>query len=143
MPTRVLRGRCLCGAIHYECSGPVESVALCHCESCRRASGAHIVAWLTVRADRMKFTQGTPREFASSAPVRRTFCADCGSPLTYRHRERADSVDVTVATLEDPNAVAPEYHVWMQDAVRWERDSGTLPRYATSHAEGVAVKPTR
>jgi hypothetical protein len=133
----------MCGAIRYECSGPIESVALCHCESCRRVSGAHIVAWLTVRADGLKFTQGSPREFASSAPVLRTFCAQCGTPLTYRHRDSPASIDVTVATLDDPNSVAPEYHVWMEDAVRWERGCDALPRYQTSRAADASVKPTR
>jgi hypothetical protein len=143
MSVQVLRGGCLCRAVRYECATPIESVALCHCESCRRASGAHVVAWLTVRAAALHFTQGSPRDFASSQPVRRTFCPECGSPLTYRHQDSGDCVDVTVATLDDPSAVAPEYHVWMEDAVRWEPACDGLPRYRTSHSAAVLYKPVK
>ena len=143
MSGRILHGGCLCRAVRYECSGPIESVALCHCESCRRSCGAHVVAWFTVRTDGFRLSHGTAREFASSPPVRRTFCAQCGSPLTYRHRDRADCIDVTVATLEDPSALAPQYHVWVADALRWERSCDELPRYRTSHSAAVLDKPIK
>jgi len=45
MPGQRLTGRCLCGAVRYECGAPISPAAFCHCESCRRASGAHAVAW--------------------------------------------------------------------------------------------------
>jgi len=82
-------------------------------------------------------THGAARQFASSPPVWRTFCAQCGSPLTYRHRDRADSIDVTVATLDDPNALAPQYHVWTEDALRWEPTCAGLPRHRTSQAAAM------
>jgi hypothetical protein len=138
-----LRGGCLCRTVRYECEAPVSSAALCHCESCRRASGAHVIAWLAVRTEAFRFTHGSPREFVSSPPVRRSFCADCGSPLTYRHRDSPETVDVTIATLDDPNAVVPEYHVWMEDALRWEDLCDTLPKYRTSHASGMPFKRAR
>ena len=143
MSAEVLRGGCLCRAVRYECTHPVSSVALCHCESCRRASGAHVIAWLTVRSAAFRFTHGAPRELVSSPPVRRTFCANCGSPLTYQHRDSPESIDVTVATLDDPNAVVPEFHVWMEDALAWEDRCDTLPRYRTSRTDGLSVKPAK
>jgi hypothetical protein len=129
-----LRGRCLCGAVHYESGPPVSRAAFCHCESCRRASGAHIVAWTTVRRDGYTITRGMPREFGSSPPVRRTFCGDCGTPLTYSHTEAPDTVDVTIATVDDPGAIAPIDHLWMEDAVAWDRPCDGLPQYRTTRA---------
>jgi len=41
-------GGCLCGAVRYRMVGAPLSSAICHCASCRRASGAPTVAWLTV-----------------------------------------------------------------------------------------------
>ena len=62
-------GRCLCGAVTYECGPPVIKPSFCHCESCRRAAGAHVVAWATVKRDSFRITAGSPRSFASSPPV--------------------------------------------------------------------------
>ncbi len=140
MSVGILCGGCLCRAVRYECSAAIESAALCHCESCRRASGAHVVAWFSVRAESFRFTHGSPREFASSPAVRRTFCAQCGSPLSYWHRDSSDIIDVTVASLDEPAAVTPECHVWLQDAVRWESTCADLPRYRTSRSAAILFK---
>ena len=35
-------GGCLCGAVRYRISGPIDSV--CHCVMCRRSSGATFAA---------------------------------------------------------------------------------------------------
>lgn len=48
-PTPLLTGGCLCGSIRYECGPPVSAPAFCHCASCRRGAGAHVVAWMTVQ----------------------------------------------------------------------------------------------
>ena len=39
------QGCCQCGAVRYSVSGPVIATTLCHCVSCRRATGGVSVAW--------------------------------------------------------------------------------------------------
>jgi hypothetical protein len=77
-----LEGGCLCGAVRYRCAAPDRPATLCHCTSCRRAAGAHVVAWFTVAASSLSFTEGTPAIYRSSPPVQRGFCARCGTQLT-------------------------------------------------------------
>jgi hypothetical protein len=127
--SEILTGRCLCGAIHFRCGPVLYPPTLCHCESCQRASGAPAVAWLTVKASDLAYSGDAPREFASSADVVRTFCGRCGTPLTYRNTRRADEIDITVCSLDDPDRAAPTDHIWIQDAPRWERHSADLPRH--------------
>ncbi|HLB96956.1 MAG TPA: GFA family protein, partial [Acetobacteraceae bacterium] len=67
--SEILTGRCLCGAIRYRCGPLLYPPTLCHCESCRRASGAHAVAWLTIRTVDLAFTGAAACEFASSPGV--------------------------------------------------------------------------
>jgi hypothetical protein len=131
----VLSGRCLCGAIRYQCGPPLSPPTLCHCESCRRASGAHAVGWLTVQAAHFSYSAGAPREFASTPAVRRSFCAACGTPLTYRHARRAGEVDVTLCSLETAVQLAPVDHVWMQDALAWDRPADGLLQHRASRRE--------
>src|ERR1700749_4733512 len=96
----VMTGRCLCGAVTYECGPPVVAPSLCHCESCRRAAGAHVVAWATVSRETFRILTGSARSFASSPPVLRQFCQQCGTPLTYSNESWPDTIDVTIATLD-------------------------------------------
>jgi len=77
------------------------------------------VAWVTFPAERFAWVRGTPAEFASSPGVRRTFCGRCGTSLTYRSDERADEIDVTTASLDDPEAFPPEKEVFAEQKLSW------------------------
>ena len=123
----LLDGGCLCGAVRYRCGMPPRPATYCHCTSCRRAAGAHAVAWFTVPAASLVFTQGQPAAYRSSPPVLRGFCARCGTQLTYRNERSPGEVDVTIGSLDDPSRVAPTAHIWMEDAAAWDVPGDGLP----------------
>ena len=63
------RGGCLCNSIAYRITGaPAQS--LCHCRSCRLASGVPSVAWIVVKCSDLAFVTGDPVRFRSSPPRR-------------------------------------------------------------------------
>jgi hypothetical protein len=74
-------------------------------------------------------TEGQLAEYRSSPEVRRGFCASCGTSLTYRHLRRAEEVDVALTTLDDPDALAPEEHIWVEDKLSWETIADGLPQF--------------
>ena len=133
---RFIEGGCLCGAVRYRLSAPPFESTVCHCRSCRRASGAPAVGWITQKLDRVEFTRGAPREYRSSPPVLRGFCGACGTPLTWKHRDAADSIDITTASLDDPAAFPPADHTWVGEGVPWARFDDDLPKYQRSRREG-------
>jgi hypothetical protein len=87
------------------------------------------VAWATVKRAEYRVTRGSPREFASSPRVVRTFCERCGTQLTYWSEDSAGTIDITLASLDDPNAIAPADHIWMEDAPSWDRPGDGLPQW--------------
>jgi len=122
-------GGCLCGAIRYGPRGAPTVSMICHCCTCRRAAGSPTVAWLTCSAENFSWMRGKPAAFASSPAVVRTFCASCGTPLTYTHAERPSEVDVTTCTLDNPEAFPPTYHAWVSHALAWVRCGDALTAY--------------
>lgn len=110
--SEVHEGGCLCGRVRYRVAGGLGPAAHCHCRSCRRASGALAVTWITVPLARFAFTRGEPADLESSPGVVRRFCPTCGSPLTYWNAGTSEDVDVTVATLDAPENARVEFHVW-------------------------------
>ena len=114
-------GGCLCGAVRYAVHGEPKVSMICHCNTCRRAAGAPVVAWVTFPTDRFSLVRGAPAAFHSTPPVTRTFCATCGTPLTYVHAERPSEIDVCTATLDDPEAFPPTHHSWVSESPRWLR----------------------
>jgi len=138
MDEETISGGCLCGATRYVAQGrPVLSM-ICHCRSCRRAGGAPAVGWVTFALADVVFVRGTPASFPSSPPVTRTFCATCGTPLTYVHAARPAEIDVTTASLDDPAAFPPTHHGWVADGIGWARPTDGLPTHPRGGGEGGA-----
>ena len=122
-------GGCFCGRVRYTVTGEPLGAAVCHCVSCRQASGAQSVAWLTIPLENVSFVSGVPAEYRSSAEVSRTFCEGCGTSLTSRHDGEPDSIDVTAASLDLPNEFSPARHIWLEDKVAWEGVNDGLPQF--------------
>jgi hypothetical protein len=123
-------GGCLCGATRFQVSGPATNRCFCHCESCRRASGAPFVAWATFPASGFRTTRGELARYRSSEKVARGFCAACGTTLTYVHDARPDEIDVALVALEDSTAVRPECHIWVSNKLPWVEIADLLPQHA-------------
>lgn len=102
---------------------------MCHCTICRRTSGAANVAWVTVLRSNYEIVLGTPASFRSSEHGTRSFCAACGTPLSFCSDLLPDEIDVTIASLEDPEAVPPEDHTYVSSKLAWVELSDRLPRF--------------
>ncbi len=128
--TRVeLAGGCACGRARYTVRGVPRDRTLCYCVDCRKASGATPVAWATFAQSELSFDSGELRERASSERARRGFCPDCGTQLTFAYVAQPGSIDLAVATLDDPEAIAPEDHSWVRSKPSWLRIGDDLPRF--------------
>lgn len=122
-------GGCLCGAIRYRIDGAIESVAHCHCHSCRRSAGAAFVTWFTVPRQHVVWTMGSPRRFVSSPGVTREFCGACGTELSYANEKAADTIDLTVGSLDCAAGHPADRHVWTADRLAWLRFDDHLPAH--------------
>jgi hypothetical protein len=128
--SEAIDGGCLCGELRYHAARSTEIPAFCHCRTCRKASAAPVVAWITVARDDFAFTQGQPRSYRSSEHVVRTFCPSCGTPLTYANDKYPHALDVTTASLDEPERFPPSDHVWFSHAIPWLQLGDDLPRHA-------------
>ncbi len=126
---QIIQGGCLCSAIRFRISGEPTFSSICHCSTCRRASGAPSVAWLTFDRSQVEFVSGTLQVYRSSQGVVRQFCGTCGSQLTYESVDSPTSIDITTASLDNPNLFPPTFEVWMEHKVPWETADGTRPHY--------------
>jgi hypothetical protein len=127
-----INGGCFCGAIRYRAEGVPSNSMVCHCRTCRRVTGAPAVGWLTFPLASFRFSRGEPDEFQSSPPVLRTFCRQCGTPLTYRHESSPETLDVATGTLDDPNAFPPTHHSWLSHGLSWVKFGDGLPTFPES-----------
>jgi hypothetical protein len=131
-------GGCLCGLVRYRITGEPSSSSLCHCFTCRRATGAPTVAWLTVERDQFAILLGSPRTFESSPGVLRRFCGGCGTALTYENTKNPLTIDITTLSLDDPNRFPPDDEVWLEHKVSWQITDASRGQYPGGTASGPA-----
>lgn len=131
----MLKGGCFCGRLRYEADATPFNQTICHCTMCRRSAGAPFVAWFSVPRSRFRLA-GEPARFRSSDKAIRTFCPVCGTPITFELDAALDEVDVTAASLDEPNRFAPADHTWTASMLPWVKLSDGLPRFRAARQDG-------
>lgn len=134
-PTK-LGGGCLCGAIRYEVTGPIESIIQCHCSDCQKASGAGASANAAIASSDFTLTAGTPKVFSktvdSGRTLRRAFCGDCGSPIWSMRANAPERMILKMGSLDDSSQARIVMNIWTRSARPWVAWDHDLP----SHAQG-------
>lgn len=89
------------------------------------------MAFTTVPAGDFAFVKGadTVRSFESSSFGRRQYCGACGTPLTIQVVYQPETIDFPVATLDDPDSVAPGFHIFRSSRIAWFETADDLPRH--------------
>ena len=126
--TEPAEGGCLCGAIRYRVSGEPLAATLCHCRSCRKASGGTNVAWAVFNLADFRWLCGYPEAYHSSPGTEWLHCRYCGSLVGYRRSSRPDHMDVTIGTLDEPDRFPPTVEIWLDHKIDWETPHPTLPK---------------
>jgi hypothetical protein len=124
-----LTGGCQCGAVRYAVDGAPVLTALCHCTMCRRANAAPVVAWAMFREEQVRFVAGKPTFHASSREAKRGFCGTCGTQISFTASFIPGLIDITIGSLDRPDAVPPALHYWDSKRLPWLHVADGLPRY--------------
>ncbi|MDI9238886.1 GFA family protein [Lysobacter sp. LF1] len=132
MDEGIFEGGCLCGAVRYRASAaPIRGV-ICHCTMCRRHSGAPALAFVHFPAVAFQWIAAPPRWYRTSPFAERGFCDTCGSTLGMREEVLQDRVQVCVGSLDSPEQVRMDDHVWTRSRLPWFDVADTLPRFQES-----------
>jgi hypothetical protein len=128
LPERVFEGGCFCGQVRYRAEGAPHRPHYCHCRMCQRLVGAPTTAWVNFPAAGFAFTTEEPAYFHTSPGIACGFCPRCGSSLCSI-TDGESLVCVSIASLDDPDAVTPGFHMWTSSQRPWLRIDDDLPRW--------------
>lgn len=128
----IFEGGCLCGRLRYRASAAPLRGVICHCSMCRRHSGAPALAFVHFPSASFRWLAGSPSWYRSSEHAERGFCATCGSTLGMREDVLGDRVQVCIGSLDEPDRVRIDDHVWTRQRVSWFEIQDALPRFAAS-----------
>ncbi len=125
-------GGCHCGAVRFRVEGKPLWVVHCHCDDCRNTSAAPVSTFVGVRDTDFTVTKGERRAYASSPGVARSFCAACGTPLTYEGARFPGEVHILIGALDEPARFTPRAHVHTVDQLPWLKMDDGLKRFTHS-----------
>ncbi|MCT7375967.1 GFA family protein [Chelativorans salis] len=121
----IYTGGCQCGAVRFRAEGALGRPSICHCRMCQKAFGSFYAPLVSVRDAKFRWTRGEPKRFQSSNHVKRGFCAECGTPLTFEAPDNSeDGLALAIGAFDHPDELAP--------AIQWGIE-GKLPYVDTLH----------
>lgn len=130
-----LEGGCTCRAVRYRMlTGPM-FVHCCHCRWCQRETGSAFVLNALIEADRVQVLHGdievvhTPSNSGIGQKIHR--CRSCHIALWSNYGGRGDEVRfVRVGTLDDPDRLPPDIHIFTSSKQPWVLLPGDVPAVA-------------
>lgn len=116
----IRRGGCHCGAVRYAAHGSPGFVSNCHCQDCRKATGAPFSTWVGFDTEQVSW-QGERAIHHSSPTVSRGFCAKCGTPLSYSGKQWSDQTHLLIGTFDQVEGLTPTDDTFAADKLDWVR----------------------
>jgi hypothetical protein len=117
--SEIYSGRCLCGAVHFEARGRPKGIFWCHCNSCRRHSGAPVSVFVGFENDAVTVTEGAITTFKSSPGTTRGFCSRCGSTLTCATVHFPTETHYHVGAFDRAAELQPSKHFFANEQLPW------------------------
>ncbi len=126
---QVYEGGCLCGALRYRATTDPLFVGHCHCQRCRKHTGAAFATFVGFPAESFTWTKGQPALYQSSELAQRGFCSECGSTISF-HRPHKDEISILAGSLDHPDDVTPDHHIMTESKVGWVKLDDGLTCYS-------------
>jgi hypothetical protein len=120
---KTLEGGCSCGGVRYRLASAPMFVNCCHCTWCQRETGSAFVINAIIETDRVELTKGetdavlTPSESGAGQIIHR--CPTCHVALWSHYGGRKIAAFVRAGTLDKPNPVKPDAHIFTRSKLRW------------------------
>ena len=120
----VHEGGCLCGALRYCVKGDPQRALVCHCTFCQRYTGSAFGVEVRFEEENVELmgdglTTYEHRVDESNRWFRLHFCNRCGTTVMATSERLPNCRSIMVGTLDDPNWVKIERHIWTRSAQHW------------------------
>lgn len=121
-------GGCRCGAVRLTARADPIWRSYCHCDDCRKATGAPVTVFVGFAREVLAF-EGEARCAFRSGSAERGFCGRCGSPLDYRDAELPGQIYVYLGVMDEPERFAPTLHAFESERLPFLHIKDDLPRF--------------
>jgi hypothetical protein len=121
--TEKLEGGCACGAVRYALESAPMFVHCCHCRDCQRQTGSAFVLNALIETASVTVSGAEPARSemptSSGRPHGVYRCARCGTAVWSEYGGIAALRFVRVGTLDRPDALPPDVHIYTRSRLPW------------------------
>ena len=134
-----LEGGCACRAIRYRVTHSPLILHACHCRDCQRLTGGPFVINLWIESKFVEPNGVAPKSFRLAGGGGKHhhdvfFCEACGTTLWSRyHIVPSDCLFVRAGTLDTPEAVTPDVHIYTRSKLPWVALPEGVPAFQSSY----------
>ncbi|MBM4219055.1 MAG: GFA family protein [Gammaproteobacteria bacterium] len=119
-----IKGGCDCRMVRYRMETAPLFVHCCHCRWCQRETGASFALNAMIETDRITLLAGSPEAVdtpsASGRGQKILRCPSCRIALWSHYSGAGAAVAfVRVGTLDDPDALPPDIHIFISTKQPW------------------------
>ncbi len=119
-----MEGGCTCRAVRYRMKSKPLFVHCCHCRWCQRETGTAFALNAMIEADRVELHSGAPEMVLTPTNSGRGQkiwrCPQCRVAMWSNYSGAGDKVHfVRVGTLDDPDALPPDIHIFTSSKQPW------------------------
>jgi hypothetical protein len=135
--SETFEGGCTCRHVRYRLKSRSMFVHCCHCRWCQRETGSAFVMNAMIEADRVEMLAGeveaidTPSNSGKGQKISR--CPKCRVALWSNYSGAGPAVRfVRVGTLDDPDAMPPDIHIFTSSKQPWvilPKDVPVVPEF--------------
>lgn len=127
-------GSCLCGAIHYEITGPAGQFWHCHCQRCRKATGTGHASNIIIRPTSVDWSSGADLlryyKIPEAKRFAKVFCSSCGSPMPRVAPDGSIAV-IPAGSLDTDPGILPQGRIFQDSRAAWSCQGDNLPVFGT------------
>ena len=124
-------GKCLCGQVSYKSLAKPLLILNCHCEDCRRSTGAVYGTNVMVPEDQLEVC-GTVSNFSHKAKrgntMSKRFCTNCGTLMFGNSSGRTNVVSIRAGTVDQTDIINPVMNVFVDSKISSTPINDGLPQ---------------
>ena len=126
--SRMLTGKCECGAVRYRVADAFLYAGNCHCSNCRASTGSAFKPFAGIEREKLEVVEGADRLLVwGDDDANHTRCGICGSLLYSVVRDGA-YVHVAMGSLADDPTIRPTNHIFVGSKAPWFEITDDLPQ---------------
>lgn len=124
-------GSCKCNEVNYAITSDVEMVANCHCNTCRKMSGAAFATIVVIDEQNFEIIAGR-NELISYQVTENTvkyFCRICGTPVYSLNKQLPGKYMIPIGSLDNPEKFTPSVNIFCESMLSWVNSIDDIPSF--------------